>query len=89
MNMFHEGCEWFSGGGQMHSGEPAWKKAATLLMALTGHRSLEPAKNIFKVQFDLFLWHYQNFLCHRLMSERPVCGEDKKNDVYINDGFGL
>lgn len=76
-------------GGQMCFGEPAWKEATTLLMAMTGHRSQEPVKTIFKMQFDLLLWHYKFFFYLQIMSERPVCGENKNVDVYINDGFGL
>lgn len=56
---------------------------------MTGHRSQEPVKTVFKMQFDLFLWHYKKILYHQIISERPVCGEDKKVDVHINDGFDL
>lgn len=47
-------------------------------MAMTGHRSQEPVKMIFKMKCDLFLWHY-----HQIMSEKTVftSGEDKKVDV--------
>lgn len=51
-------------------------------MVMTGHRSQEQVKTVFKMQFDLFLWHYKSFLYHQIMSERPVCGEDK-NLMYI------
>lgn len=45
----------------MQSGEPTWKEAAALVMALTGDRSQEPAKTIFKNQFDSFLCYDQHF----------------------------
>lgn len=58
----------------MHSREPVWKEAAALVMALMiGDRSQEPARTIFKMQFDSFLCHYQNFCVIKLcQKERSV-----------------
>lgn len=53
MSMFCEGCEWRT-------------EAATLLMSMTEHRPQEPVKTIFKMQFDLLLWHYKFFCIFKL-----------------------